>query len=95
MVFDVDDIFAIGLKSRCDRLRDGFNHLVPVKNLGELRWFGGCHFSRDREGRTRTSSVQYAFPSMIVDGIDGHRRGKRKEETESVSKHHVHTGCRE
>ena len=23
--------------------------MVPVKNLGELRWFGGCHFTRGRE----------------------------------------------
>ena len=37
----VDDIFAVGLKSRCDVFRDELNRMVPVKNLGELRWYGG------------------------------------------------------
>ena len=32
----LDDMFTVGLKSRCDRFRDKLNHLVPVKNLGEL-----------------------------------------------------------
>ena len=32
----VDDIFAVGLKSRCDVLRDKLNLMVPTKNLGEL-----------------------------------------------------------
>ena len=33
----VNDIFAAGLKSRCDIFRDELNRMVPVKNLGELR----------------------------------------------------------
>ena len=36
-VVHVDDIFAVGLKSRCDVFRDELNRMVPVKNLGELR----------------------------------------------------------
>ena len=36
-VVHVDDIFAIGLKSRCDVFRDELNRMVPVKNLDELR----------------------------------------------------------
>ena len=40
-VVPVDDMFAVGLKSRCNRFRDELNHLVPIKNLGELRWSGG------------------------------------------------------
>ena len=48
-VVHVDDIFAVGLKSRCDVFRDELNRMVPVKNLGELRWFGGCHYKRERE----------------------------------------------
>ena len=49
-----DDIFAVGLKSRCNGFRDEFNHLVPVTNLWQLGWFGGCHYSRDREKGTLT-----------------------------------------
>ena len=36
-VVHLDDIFAVGLKSRCDVFRDELNRMVPVKNLGELK----------------------------------------------------------
>ena len=61
----VDDIFAIGLKSRCDVFRDELNRLVPVKNLGELRWYGGCHYTREREMGTLTIS-QKTFADELV-----------------------------
>ena len=48
-VVHVNDIFAVGLKSRCDVFRDELNRMVPVKNLGELRWYEGCHYIRERE----------------------------------------------
>ena len=41
-VVHVDDIFAVGLKSRCDVFRDKLNR------MGELRWYGGCHYTRER-----------------------------------------------
>ena len=35
-VVHVDDVFAVGLKSTCDRLRrDELNYLISVNNLGE------------------------------------------------------------
>ena len=40
-VVHVDDIFAVGQKERCDRLCVDFR-TIPVKNLGELKWYGGC-----------------------------------------------------
>ena len=52
----VDDIFAVGSKIRCDVFRDELNRMVPVKNLGELRWYGGCHYTREREMGTLTTS---------------------------------------
>ena len=52
----VDDIFAVRLKNRCDVFRDELNQMVPVKNLGELRWYGGCHYTREREMGTLTIS---------------------------------------
>ena len=33
-VVHVDDIFAIGQKQRCDRLRVDLNRTIPIKNLG-------------------------------------------------------------
>ena len=42
-VVHVDDIFAVGLKSRSDVFRDDLNRMVPVKNLSELRWYAGRH----------------------------------------------------
>ena len=61
----VDDIFAVGLKSRCDAFRDELNQMVPVKNLGELRWYGGCHYTREREMGTLTIS-QKTFADELV-----------------------------
>ena len=60
----VDDIFAVGLESRCDVFLDELNRMVPVKNLGELRWYGGCHYTREREMGTLTIS-QKTFADEI------------------------------
>ena len=64
-VVHVDDIFAVGLKSRCDVFRDELNRMVPVKNLGELRWYGGCPYTREREMGTQTTS-QRTFADELV-----------------------------
>ena len=64
-VVHVDDIFAVGLKSRCDVFRDELDRMVPVKNLGELRWYGGCHYTREREMGTLTIS-QKTFADELV-----------------------------
>ena len=64
-VVHVDDIFAVGLKSRCDVFRDELNRMVPVKNLGELKWYGGCHYTREREMGTLAIS-QITFADELV-----------------------------
>ena len=46
----VDDIFGVGRKERCDRLCTDLNRAIPVKNLGELKWYGGRRHSTDRKG---------------------------------------------
>ena len=61
----VDDIFAVGLKSRCDVFRDELNLMVHVKNLRELRWYGGYHYTRERERGTLTKS-QKMFDDKLV-----------------------------
>ena len=64
-VVHVVDIFVVGLKSRCDVFRAGLNRMVPVKNLSELRWYGGCHYTREREMGTLTIS-QKTFADELV-----------------------------
>ena len=64
-VVHVDDIFAVGLKSRCDVFRDELNRMVPVMNLGELKCYGGCHYTREREMGTLTIS-QKTFADGLV-----------------------------
>ena len=61
----VDDIFAVGWKSSYDVFRDQLNRMVPVKVLGELRWYGGCHYTREREMGTLTIS-QKTFADELV-----------------------------
>ena len=39
--------------------------MVPVKSLGELRWYGGCHYTRERQTGTLTMS-QKPFPDKLV-----------------------------
>ena len=46
-VVHVDDMFAVARKERCDRFCEDLNHLVPINNLGELRWYV-CHYSRNK-----------------------------------------------
>ena len=52
VVVHVDDIFAAGLKSRCDKVCEELNAFAPVNNLGELKWYAGCRFTRDQVAGT-------------------------------------------
>ena len=38
IVVHVGDIFAVVEKASCDEFGRNLNRMVPVKNLGELRW---------------------------------------------------------
>ena len=65
-VVHVDDIFAVGRKERCDRSCVDLNRTIPVKNLvGDLKWYGGCRYSRDRKRGTLTTSQQ-SFAEELV-----------------------------
>jgi len=64
-VVHVDDIFSVGRKERCDRFCMDLNEMIPVKNLGELKWYGGCFYSRDRDRGTLTISQQ-SFAEDLV-----------------------------
>ena len=61
----VDAIFAVGRKERCDRMCMDLNEIIPVKNLGELKWYGGCFYLRDRDRGTLTISQQ-SFAEKLV-----------------------------
>ena len=67
-VVHVDDIFDVGQKERCDRLCVDLNRTIPVKNLGDLKWYGGCRYSRDRKRGTLTIS-QHSFAEELVKKI--------------------------
>ena len=41
------------------------NQTIPVKNLGDLKWYGECRFSRDRKKGTLTISQQ-SFAEELV-----------------------------
>lgn len=61
LVVHVDDIFAVGEKERCDKFGRDLNEMVPVKNLGELRWYSGCFYERDFDrGVLKISQQTYA-----------------------------------
>ena len=64
-VVHIDDIFAVGQKERCDRLCVDLNQTIPVKNLGDLKWYGGCRYPRDCKRGTLTKSQQ-SFAEELV-----------------------------
>ena len=39
--------------------------MVPVKKLGELRWYGGCHYTREREIGTLTISQKTCADELV------------------------------
>ena len=57
-VVRLNDIFAVRLEARCDQFFQDLNRLVPINNLGELRWYAGCRLSRDWDTGTLTISQQ-------------------------------------
>ena len=64
-VVHVDDIFAVSQKETCDRLCVDLNRTISVKNLGELKRYGGYRYSRNRERVTLTISQQ-RFAERLV-----------------------------
>ena len=66
VVVHVDEIFAIGERARCDQFGRDLNQMIPVKNLGELRWYSECFYERDREKRVLKIS-QETFAEQLAD----------------------------
>ena len=66
VVVHVDDIFSIGLKSRCDTFGVDLNRYVPIMNLGELRWYAAYRFSRDAVLGTVTMSQQAVAEKIVA-----------------------------
>ena len=76
-VVHVDDIFAVGRKARCDQFCGDLNRLVPINNLGKLRWYVGCRYSRDWDAGTLTLTIsQQAFAEItaLKFGVSSGRR---------------------
>ena len=61
IVVGVDDIFAIGERARFDQFDRDLDQMVPVKNLGELRWYSGWFYERGWEkGELKISQQTFA-----------------------------------
>lgn len=72
LVVHVDDIFAVGEKERCEQFGKDLNQLVPVKSLGELKWYSGCYYERDVEkGRLKISQQTYTEELAEKYGVTG------------------------
>ena len=56
VVVHADDIFAMGRESRCDRCCEDLNKLLPIDNLGKLRWYicSMSFFPKTRENDSLT-----------------------------------------
>ena len=86
-VVHVDDIYAIKRKEIRGRLLCAdLNRAIPVKNLGELKWYRGCRYSRDLERGSLTISQQ-SFAEELMKKFDmvsvqnvPHRVGLKLEE---------------
>ena len=64
----MDEIFVVE-KERCDQVGEDLNRMVPVKNLGEVKWYSGCFYERDREaGRLKIS--QQPFTEALGEKFD-------------------------
>ena len=74
-VVHVDDISAVGRKARCDQFCEGLNRLVPINNLGELRWYASCRYSRDWDAGTLTILQQaFAENTALKFGVSSGRK---------------------
>ncbi|CAB1116207.1 unnamed protein product [Ectocarpus sp. CCAP 1310/34] len=74
LVVHVDDIFAVGERERCDKFGADLNKSVPVKNLGELRWYSGCFYERNKETGRLTISQQTFTDELAAEyGVVGGR----------------------
>ena len=65
VVVHVDDLFSIGRKSRCDQFGRDLNQFVHITNLGELRLYAGCRFSRDFDSGTIAIPQQTVPEDMV------------------------------
>ena len=66
VVVHVDDVFAIGEKERCVKLGVDLNRYVPTTDLGELSWYAGLRFTRDRIAGTIKISQQAVAENIVA-----------------------------
>ncbi|CAB1116069.1 unnamed protein product [Ectocarpus sp. CCAP 1310/34] len=61
----VDDILYAGTKRLAEVIAEALGDSLPTKNLGEVRFFLGCAFSRDREAGTIEISQESYIWSVL------------------------------
>ena len=66
VVAHAEDIFSIRWKSRCDQFGRDLNQYETITDLGELRLYAGCRFSRDFDSGTIKISQE-----TVTENING------------------------
>ena len=61
----VDDILYAGTKSLAEVVVETLGDSLPTKNLGEVKFFLGCAFIRDREAGTIEISQESDIRSVL------------------------------
>ena len=65
VVMYVDDIMFAGCKVTSNEVVSALDAVFPVKNLGEVKWFMGSHYQRDRADGMITVSQTRFVESML------------------------------
>ncbi|CAM9339767.1 unnamed protein product [Discosporangium mesarthrocarpum] len=53
-------MFVVDHASECNALCVELNNMFPTKKLGELKWYTGCAFTRDRQaGKNKVTQTAY------------------------------------
>ena len=66
IVVHVDDMFAVGEKAWYSQFGRDLDQMVPVKNLGELRWYSRWFYEKDWQKGVLNISQQ-TFAEQLAD----------------------------
>ena len=68
MVFHVDDIKIAATEKVTEVVVSALNQRFPTKHLGEVEWYMGSEYKRDREKDTRVSECHVGFRLNVQEG---------------------------
>ena len=68
MIFHVDDIKIAATEEVGEVVAGTLNQRFPTKHLGEVEWYMGSEYKRDREKDTRVSECHVGFRLNVQEG---------------------------